>query len=152
MRRIQRGKCRLRVVQSQEIAVCLRRQLGGRLGPSAARAQHATLGRAERDRSGDGVAVPHTRDELGRKAKHPNEQPEPADRDGIGLRRSSGHESVETPRESIVGRGQRRWRCHLERSEEHTSELQSRLHLVCRLLLEKKKKKYGTHKTCDKQY
>src|SRR2546422_5368160 len=28
-----------------------------------------------------------------------------------------------------------------ERSEEHTSELQSRLHLVCRLLLEKKKKK-----------
>src|SRR5687768_18093805 len=28
-----------------------------------------------------------------------------------------------------------------ERSEEHTSELQSRLHLVCRLLLEKKKEK-----------
>src|SRR2546429_6310863 len=31
-----------------------------------------------------------------------------------------------------------------ERSEEHTSELQSRLHLVCRLLLEKKKKKKQT--------
>src|SRR2546422_4877595 len=29
----------------------------------------------------------------------------------------------------------------LVRSEEHTSELQSRLHLVCRLLLEKKKQK-----------
>src|SRR2546429_2636414 len=29
------------------------------------------------------------------------------------------------------------------RSEEHTSELQSRLHLVCRLLLEKKKKKHN---------
>src|SRR2546429_2552039 len=29
---------------------------------------------------------------------------------------------------------------HDKRSEEHTSELQSRLHLVCRLLLEKKKK------------
>src|SRR3989449_1224962 len=29
-----------------------------------------------------------------------------------------------------------------DRSEEHTSELQSRLHLVCRLLLEKKKKHY----------
>src|SRR2546429_6789431 len=29
----------------------------------------------------------------------------------------------------------------LIRSEEHTSELQSRLHLVCRLLLEKKKQK-----------
>src|SRR2546422_2060498 len=28
-----------------------------------------------------------------------------------------------------------------QRSEEHTSELQSRLHLVCRLLLEKKKKR-----------
>src|SRR3712207_9459244 len=39
--------------------------------------------------------------------------------------------------------------CHLEkdallpsRSEEHTSELQSRQYLVCRLLLEKKKKKH----------
>src|SRR5687768_17683887 len=32
-------------------------------------------------------------------------------------------------------------RIRLRRSEEHTSELQSRLHLVCRLLLEKKKKK-----------
>src|ERR1041385_9534274 len=30
------------------------------------------------------------------------------------------------------------------RSEEHTSELQSRLHLLCRLLLEKKKKKTNT--------
>src|SRR2546422_11195256 len=32
------------------------------------------------------------------------------------------------------------------RSEEHTSELQSRLHLVCRLLLEKKKDKQEKHK------
>src|SRR5690554_7224560 len=32
-------------------------------------------------------------------------------------------------------------KCFLLRSEEHTSELQSRPHLVCRLLLEKKKKK-----------
>src|SRR2546429_1435029 len=30
----------------------------------------------------------------------------------------------------------------MKRSEEHTSELQSRLHLVCRLLLEKKKKNF----------
>src|SRR2546422_2301558 len=41
------------------------------------------------------------------------------------------------------------------RSEEHTSELQSRLHLVCRLLLEKKKKKKkpiikATHNTAKK--
>src|SRR3989449_7818917 len=32
-----------------------------------------------------------------------------------------------------------------KRSEEHTSELQSRLHLVCRLLLEKKKKEQKQH-------
>src|SRR5258708_30483473 len=31
------------------------------------------------------------------------------------------------------------------RSEEHTSELQSPDHLVCRLLLEKKKKRFTTH-------
>src|SRR2546422_5275517 len=35
------------------------------------------------------------------------------------------------------------------RSEEHTSELQSRLHLVCRLLLEKKKKKKKKKRACD---
>src|SRR2546422_4693265 len=34
-----------------------------------------------------------------------------------------------------------------QRSEEHTSELQSRLHLVCRLLLEKKKKNSQPHAT-----
>src|SRR5687768_17716457 len=34
------------------------------------------------------------------------------------------------------------------RSEEHTSELQSRLHLVCRLLLEKKKKQNEQFKCC----
>src|SRR2546422_5551921 len=37
----------------------------------------------------------------------------------------------------------------VHRSEEHTSELQSRLHLVCRLLLEKKKKKQHIHAECD---
>src|SRR5687768_17956052 len=37
------------------------------------------------------------------------------------------------PRQRLAAQG--------ERSEEHTSELQSRLHLVCRLLLEKKKKR-----------
>src|SRR2546422_1369449 len=35
------------------------------------------------------------------------------------------------------------------RSEEHTSELQSRLHLVCRLLLEKKKTRKHNHPTLD---
>src|SRR2546422_2285831 len=40
---------------------------------------------------------------------------------------------------------------HWKRSEEHTSELQSRLHLVCRLLLEKKKNN-KTRKHADKHY
>src|SRR2546422_5516424 len=40
-----------------------------------------------------------------------------------------------------VGDGSRLVVCPF-RSEEHTSELQSRLHLVCRLLLEKKNMKY----------
>src|SRR2546422_2211740 len=42
---------------------------------------------------------------------------------------------------------------HADRSEEHTSELQSRLHLVCRLLLEKKKKKqkHIDMQSCDKR-
>src|SRR5260370_6220854 len=38
-----------------------------------------------------------------------------------------------------------------ERSEEHTSELQSHLNLVCRLLLEKKKIGPGTHCTAGRQ-
>src|SRR3712207_6867508 len=41
----------------------------------------------------------------------------------------------------------------LERSEEHTSELQSRQYLVCRLLLEKKKKQirlYTTTTVCNR--
>src|SRR5260370_16865069 len=40
--------------------------------------------------------------------------------------------------------GERERRC-ICRSEEHTSELQSHLNLVCRLLLEKKNKEYTTH-------
>src|SRR2546422_6472853 len=39
-----------------------------------------------------------------------------------------------------VGWPEARFAARAPRSEEHTSELQSRLHLVCRLLLEKKKK------------
>src|SRR5437899_4511845 len=37
------------------------------------------------------------------------------------------------------------------RSEEHTSELQSLRHLVCRLLLEKKKEKYTTYRSIMSQ-
>src|SRR3712207_7608342 len=56
-------------------------------------------------------------------------------------------ERLDGPREVVVERDQRDVRArvrvvdreHLARSEEHTSELQSRQYLVCRLLLEKKK-------------
>src|SRR5690625_4501637 len=40
---------------------------------------------------------------------------------------------------------------HTGRSEEHTSELQSRGHLVCRLLLEKKKKKIKLNNMSKRQ-
>src|SRR2546429_7096913 len=39
-------------------------------------------------------------------------------------------------------------RAFTDRSEEHTSELQSRLHLVCRLLLEKKKPNRSFPSSC----
>src|SRR5687768_18107975 len=48
-------------------------------------------------------------------------------------------------RELILLRGAR----SAARSEEHTSELQSRLHLVCRLLLEKKKSTIRRAHLCD---
>src|SRR2546422_2059671 len=52
------------------------------------------------------------------------------------------HHNIEAPRfESTRLRTHEAPVKHHDRSEEHTSELQSRLHLVCRLLLEKKKKK-----------
>src|SRR5947209_14333378 len=48
------------------------------------------------------------------------------------------------PRSTCI-RGRARMQVDLGRSEEHTSELQSRQYLVCRLLLEKKKKKTYNH-------
>src|SRR3989442_3235497 len=52
--------------------------------------------------------------------------PDPAGHHAAGHGRQGRHPHAEVERE--------------DRSEEHTSELQSRPHLVCRLLLEKKKK------------
>src|SRR5258708_22646904 len=46
---------------------------------------------------------------------------------------------------AVVGRVRQATRESDQRSEEHTSELQSPDHLVCRLLLEKKKNKNKTH-------
>src|SRR2546422_5968002 len=73
---------------------------------------------------------------LGRRARHPHDPRGPArglaapPNPGRGDRVGSGE-----PRRGGAGVGPAS-----RRSEEHTSELQSRLHLVCRLLLEKKKK------------
>src|SRR2546422_11200739 len=57
------------------------------------------------------------------------------------------HSCQDAPWQSQICSGEPPWAARaltlmqrFERSEEHTSELQSRLHLVCRLLLEKKKK------------
>src|SRR5256885_8235674 len=46
---------------------------------------------------------------------------------------------------ALMGRAIQRFRQRDERSEEHTSELQSPCNLVCRLLLEKKKKKKNVY-------
>src|SRR3712207_7872287 len=52
--------------------------------------------------------------------------------------------------EGLSARNAAREGTELMRSEEHTSELQSRQYLVCRLLLEKKKKNHSTLHTLQK--
>src|SRR5438876_7797141 len=51
----------------------------------------------------------------------------------------------ESRRVLVVGRDVVHFRERHRRSEEHTSELQSPVHLVCRLLLEKKKRSSSPH-------
>src|SRR2546425_6790163 len=80
---------------------------------------YTTLFRSERaplalDERAEALRVPRLHEDAGR-AQQGGEQ-----------------DAVEEPRDVADGRG---------RSEEHTSELQSLAYLVCRLLLEKKKKK-----------
>src|SRR2546430_6066701 len=60
----------------------------------------------------------------------------------------SGH-SVQHLSHDGDGRGEQEERRERQRSEEHTSELQSQSNLVCRLLLEKKKKKITNDKTIE---
>src|SRR5687768_18232135 len=68
------------------------------------------------------------------RAAGPNRSTPPSAASSPRVRRAS---ASSPPPSSIPPRAS----CACNRSEEHTSELQSRLHLVCRLLLEKKKKK-----------
>src|SRR6202161_4946960 len=52
--------------------------------------------------------------------------------------------SCRSKRDTVIWMLEQNWR-----SEEHTSELQSPLNLVCRLLLEKKHRKSGQRKYCS---
>src|SRR2546422_2899909 len=63
------------------------------------------------------------------------------DRNGGDALRRQGRLRLPAGRLQLLAGLPARPRHCVPRSEEHTSELQSRLHLVCRLLLEKKKKK-----------
>src|SRR6266536_1479002 len=57
----------------------------------------------------------------------------------------AGHEQARGPQVAGAEPSRRGYREWPRRSEEHTSELQSRVDLVCRLLLEKKNKLRGRH-------
>src|SRR5690606_12841933 len=73
-------------------------------------------------------------------APQPEPTPEPAEGEGSDVT------STASSAAGIIARAERLHDEHVaERSEEHTSELQSRENLVCRLLLEKKKKKTDKH-------
>src|SRR5690348_17681557 len=70
-----------------------------------------------------------------------------------GLRPNDAEKVAKDDREQLASHVFERYQTALRaagaehvRSEEHTSELQSPVHLVCRLLLEKKKKKNTKHK------
>src|SRR3712207_7409172 len=84
-------------------------------------------------RSGDGQGAEDSivlgTDKLHREALEPREDQVGSEKPPFGVLMAS-----ETPQDEE----------HDERSEEHTSELQSRQYLVCRLLLAKKKRLTGT--------
>src|SRR5438874_5227579 len=82
------------------------------------------------------------RSDAGRRAPESDQRPD----DGFCESRRSGQTSPDWHRSS------RFTKSVVRRSEEHTSELQSRRDLVCRLLLEKKKKKKITNLQKKKHY
>src|SRR5438045_6417919 len=71
-------------------------------------------------------------------------------RDRLGRIRVPGRPGHADRHRRAAGRRHRAVR--ERRSEEHTSELQSLRHLVCRLLLEKKKKRKKIYKYTDNNY
>src|SRR5436309_5388856 len=84
---------------------------------------------------------------LFRSRKHRRQAPRPLARYGCSARRPRGRRPA-TAVHGDLGKAARQSAEAEQRSEEHTSELQSRENLVCRLLLEKKKTK--KEKTQDK--
>src|SRR3989454_4078774 len=85
------------------------------------------------DRSGAGIDQPHMQPRQGRRLHLPERK-----RQQVG-RRAAAAFHLTPHREAAATQLLRQLAA--ERSEEHTSELQSPCNLVCRLLLEKKKKK-----------
>src|SRR3712207_7168316 len=80
-----------------------------------------------------------SRQVLGRHCHQKQGQPEPDQRRRLEGRRDEGEGGKTQVRRQRPGHA-------AARSEEHTSELQSRQYLVCRLLLEKKKKRTKLHR------
>src|SRR2546422_8166173 len=89
--------------------------------------------------AGEGEGLQHAEHPRGHAPHHEAEDQRERDR----LTQHRGEHAAPKPRSvgAHVARDEPQPPADQARSEEHTSELQSRLHLVCRLLLEKKKKK-----------
>src|SRR5438445_6412216 len=80
-----------------------------------------------------------SRDELGDTSMILSDHRRPGCRLTMSRKRQDGKFSCALHQRTLVCPCWRRCRRMISRSEEHTSELQSRQYLVCRLLLEKKK-------------
>src|SRR6266513_3989630 len=91
----------------------------------------------ERQELVKGLALGQLLEQARRRRKHAVGEPRRADLmvDAVELRAEQPIETLHCHQLSIAGA-----RAVAQRSEEHTSELQSRFDLVCRLLLEQKKK------------
>src|SRR5690625_6186351 len=89
---------------------------------------------------------PHQRDRQVRSRRTSRSTPDhqlvppaaPAPATAVPAHAEAAAEAVPVPRNPSTTTAAARQRAETPRSEEHTSELQSRGHLVCRLLLEKK--------------
>src|SRR2546429_5819585 len=80
--------------------------------------------------------LPEARRRLPSSARRPRALPPPCRREFLPAHPRKPRIPLQAPPEAALLLGRARDRaCHASRSEEHTSELQSRLHLVCRLLL-----------------